>query len=88
MQRHCIGVSRRIAQATVSKELAQGSYVAARAGVEPTTLQLRVIDLTNAPLRPTTFHQVVMNTRKYDDDDLNKVSVPVHHLKLQFFVNH
>ena len=31
----------------------QGTYVAARAGVEPTTLRLRVIDLTNAPPRPT-----------------------------------
>ena len=31
-------------QATVSKGLAQGPYVAARAGVEPTTLRLRVID--------------------------------------------
>src|SRR6218665_2449712 len=38
-------------QATVSKGLAQGSYVAARAGVEPTTLRLRVIDLINAPPR-------------------------------------
>ena len=27
--------------------------MAARAGVEPTTLRLRVIDLTNAPPRPT-----------------------------------
>ena len=37
--------------ATVSKGLAQGPYVATRAGVEPTTLWLRVIDLTNAPPR-------------------------------------
>src|SRR6218665_3754462 len=50
---YCIGVSRRSAQATVSKGLAQGPYVAARAGVEPTTLRLRVVDLTNAPPRPT-----------------------------------
>ena len=40
-------------QATVSKGLAQGPYVGARVGVEPTTLRLRVIDLTNAPPRPT-----------------------------------
>ena len=40
------------AQATVSKGLAQGPYVAARAGVEPTTLRLKVIDSTNAPPRP------------------------------------
>src|SRR6218665_219273 len=32
-----------------NKGLAQGPYVAARAAVEPTTLRLRVIDLTNAP---------------------------------------
>ena len=44
-----IGVSRRSAKATVSKGLAQGPNVAARAGVEPTTLRLRFIDLTNAP---------------------------------------
>ena len=50
---YCIGVSCRSAQATVSKGLAQGPYVAARARVEPTTLQLGVIDLTNPPPRPT-----------------------------------
>src|SRR6218665_1562326 len=48
----CIGVSRRSAQATVSKGLAQGPYEAARAEVKPTTLRLRVIDLTNALPRP------------------------------------
>src|SRR6218665_1654809 len=37
----------------LSKGLAQGSYVSARAGVEPTTLRLRVVDLTNVPPRPT-----------------------------------
>ena len=36
---------------TTNKGLAQGPYVAARAGVEPTTVRLRVIDLTNAPPR-------------------------------------
>ena len=30
--------------------------MAARAGVEPTTLQLKVIDSTNAPPHPTTFY--------------------------------
>src|SRR6218665_1445979 len=54
---YCIGVSRRSAQATVSKGLALGPYVAARAGVEPTTLRLRVIDLTNEPLRPTMTYE-------------------------------
>src|SRR6218665_997748 len=46
----------RSAQATVqnvSKGLAQGPYVAARAGVEPTTLRLKVIVSTNAPPRLT-----------------------------------
>src|SRR6218665_530889 len=51
--RYCIGVSRRSAQATAGKGLAQGPYVTARAGVEPTTLQLKVIDSTKAPSRPT-----------------------------------
>ena len=40
-------------QATASEGLAQGSYVAARAGFEPTTLQLKGIDSTNAPPYPT-----------------------------------
>src|SRR6218665_3929414 len=39
--------------ATVSKGLVQFPYATARAGVEPTTVRLRVIDLTNAPPRPT-----------------------------------
>src|SRR6218665_3257199 len=51
-----IGVSRRSAQATAGKGLAQGAYVAARAGVEPTTLRLRVIASTKAPPCPNSFH--------------------------------
>ena len=39
------------AQATAGKGLAQGPYVTARAGVEPTTLRLKVIASTNAPSR-------------------------------------
>src|SRR6218665_830909 len=46
---YCIGVSRQSAQATVGKGLAQGPYMAARAGVEPTTLRLKAIDSTKAP---------------------------------------
>src|SRR6218665_2260268 len=46
-----MGVSSRSAQATAGKGLAQGPYVTARAGVEPTTLRLRVIASTNAPSR-------------------------------------
>src|SRR6218665_811697 len=42
-------------KATVGKGLAQGPYVAARAGVEPTTLQLKVITSTNAPPHPVEF---------------------------------
>src|SRR6218665_1758228 len=34
------------------KGLAQGLYMAARAGVEPTTLRLKAIDSTNAPPCP------------------------------------
>jgi len=41
--------------ATVSIGLAQGPYVAARAGFETMTLRLRVIDLTNAPPRPKQY---------------------------------
>src|SRR6218665_855650 len=37
----------------VKNLLAQGFYVADKAGVKPATLRLRVIDLTNAPPRPT-----------------------------------
>jgi len=47
-----IGVSRRSAQATVGKGLDQGPYMAARAGVEPTTLRLKEIVSTKAPPRP------------------------------------
>ena len=50
---HCIGVSRRSAQATVGKGLAQGPYMTARAGIEPTTLRLKAIDSTKAPPCPT-----------------------------------
>src|SRR6218665_961847 len=52
---YCIGVSRRSAQVylqlqdSAGKGLAQGPYVAARAGVEPTTLRLKVIVSTKAP---------------------------------------
>jgi len=35
-------------QATVSEGLAQGSYVAARAGVQPVTLRTKGVDSTKA----------------------------------------
>src|SRR6218665_1235352 len=41
------------AQAIAGKGLAQDPYVAARAGVEPTTHRLKVINSTKAPLRST-----------------------------------
>ena|SRR6218665_582638 len=50
--RYCAGVSRRAPQATVCSGLAQGPYVAARAGVETTTLRLKAINSTNAPPCP------------------------------------
>src|SRR6218665_1376423 len=53
--RYCIGVSRRCAQATAGKGLAQGPYVAARAGVELMTLRLKVIVSTKAPPCPTSY---------------------------------
>src|SRR6218665_4076537 len=40
-------------QATAGKGLAQGPYMAARAGVEPTTLRLKAIDSPKAPPCPT-----------------------------------
>ena len=45
-------------QAIAGKGLAQGSYVAARAGVEPTTLRLKVIISTKAPPCPTSGNHV------------------------------
>src|SRR6218665_267033 len=39
-------------QTTVSEELSQGPYVAARASVEPTTLRTKDVDSTHAPPKP------------------------------------
>src|SRR6218665_2407750 len=58
---YCIGVSRRSAQATAGKGLAQGPYVTARVGVKPTTLRLRLIASTNAPPCPT-HHSCVLRS--------------------------
>src|SRR6218665_1070153 len=55
---YCIGVSRQSAQATVGKGLAQGPYMAARAGVEPTTLRLRAVDSTKEPPCPVPIYTV------------------------------
>src|SRR6218665_5756 len=48
---YCMGVSRRSAQATAGKGLAQGPYMAARAQVEPMTLRTKGVDSTKAPPR-------------------------------------
>ena len=45
---YCAGVSRRSDTGNCEKGLVQGPYVAARAGFEPTTLQSKGIDSTNA----------------------------------------
>ena len=42
-------------QATTSEGLAQGPYVAARAGFEPTTLKTKGAESTNEPPRPTIY---------------------------------
>ena len=44
---------KRTGNSTGHKGLDQGPYVVDRAGIEPTTLRLRVLDLTNAPRHPT-----------------------------------
>src|SRR6218665_3012328 len=42
-------------QATASEGRAQGPYVAATAGFEPTTLRSKGMDFTSAPPRPTSY---------------------------------
>ena len=42
-----------------SEELAQGSYVAARAGFEPTTLRTKSEESTNEPPRPTIAYIII-----------------------------
>src|SRR6218665_3581064 len=46
------GVSRRSATGNCELRTCPNPYVAARVGVEPTTLRLKAIDSTNAPPRP------------------------------------
>ena len=50
---YCVGVSCRSAQAIESEGLAQGSYVAATLGFEPTTLWMKGNESNNVPPRPT-----------------------------------
>ena len=54
-------------QETASEGLAQGPYVAARAGVETMTLRTKDVDSTKVPLRPRLImtlstHLIVMPT--------------------------
>src|SRR6218665_1001016 len=74
---YCIGVSRRSAQATVGKGLAQGPYMAAREGLEPTPLRLKAIDSTKAPLSPTSQceGQTCKNIAALSDEDQIKPSM-------------
>ena len=46
-------------QATVSEGLAQGPYVAARAGFEPTTLQSKAMNSTNAAAHLTNYSSIL-----------------------------
>ena len=49
-------------QATVSQGLAQGPYVAARAGFEPATLRTRVDESTSEPPRSNIQHDVIISS--------------------------
>src|SRR6218665_2091818 len=52
-------------QATASEELAQGSYVADRAGFKPTTLRSTGIDSTNELPRPDSIDNSFFNSLHY-----------------------
>ena len=49
--------TRKVLQATVREGLAQGAYMAARAGFEPTTLKSKGVVSTNAPPCPTSSNR-------------------------------
>ena len=50
---YCVGVSAKAPHATASEGLAQGPYVAARAGLELVTLRTKGDESTNEPPHPT-----------------------------------
>src|SRR6218665_1382936 len=54
---HCAGISHRSAKGTVSEELAQDPYLAARAGVKPMTLRTKSVDSTKAPPTPHNYSE-------------------------------
>ena len=54
-------------QAPASEGLAQGPYMAARAGFDPTTLRSKGIDSTNTPPRPTRHSRLSHKIRGTDE---------------------
>ena len=67
-------------QATESEGLAQGPYVAARAGFEPTTLRPKGDETTNEPPRPTWF---TLNNSQLKAGKLNNSQLRAGKLKHQ-----
>src|SRR6218665_1622294 len=61
-------------QATVSKELAQDPYVAARAGGKPNTLRPKGIDSTKVPLNPTLSCVVLTASVVFELVPINKLN--------------
>ena len=92
---YCIGVSRRSAQATAGKGLAQGPYVAARAGVEPTTFRLKVIVSSKAPprgdptkgLAPATVPSSMRHITRSNSDDITLLIIPTWSCWIGFLVD-
>ena len=59
---YCVEFHTEASQTTVSEGLAQGPYVAARAGFEPATLQTKGVEPTNEPPCPTCYIESPMCT--------------------------
>src|SRR6218665_890737 len=72
-------------QATVSEGLAQGPYVAARAGVEPMTLRTKGLDSTNAPPTPHNIDIIHGSIRMSRVVPLNQNSAPLFLLSVQLW---
>ena len=73
-------------QLSAGKGLAQGPYVAAKAGVEPMTLRLKVIDSSNAPPRPTKLMKVGLS-KPYLQAQLNGSEVTLQMHSTYMYVN-
>ena len=54
------GTDAMVLQSILGEELAQGRYVAARAGFEPVTLQMHGTERTNEPPCPTTAQEWII----------------------------